>query len=388
MNAEILMIGTELLLGQIQDTNATYLAQMLAENGVNLYQKTTVGDNRERIVAALAGALERSDVVVCSGGLGPTEDDITRDCVGDVFERPLEYRDKLFQEIAARFAHVQIRITENNKKQAMLPQGSKAIDNPHGTAPGILAEDGRGMVICLPGVPSELKLMMERTVMPLPRERSGAQGVLHYRVLKVCGLGESRVDSLMGDLINAQQNPTVGLLASPDAVRIRIAAHAENIEAADALIDPVEVAICERLPGLVLGRDDDTLESVVDGLLTERGWTLAVAETHSGGTVAQRLSAAKAKSFLGGSVLPPGHHAYRSPFDLIGDILLRFPANCALALSSDVENRRTNAAFRSPDGDAEWEIGFYGANPRNQVRTAVIALERVRRILEGISGDA
>ncbi|MCC6145812.1 MAG: competence/damage-inducible protein A, partial [Candidatus Hydrogenedentes bacterium] len=135
MRAEIVMIGTELLLGQIQDTNATYIAQILAANGIFLYQKTTVGDNRERIVGALEAALERSDVVLCSGGLGPTEDDITRECVADVLGRGLSYREDLFEAIVARFSHFRLQITENNKKQATLPDGAIAVENPYGTAP-------------------------------------------------------------------------------------------------------------------------------------------------------------------------------------------------------------------------------------------------------------
>jgi nicotinamide-nucleotide amidase len=261
MQAEILMIGTELLIGQIQDTNATFMAQTLAENGINLYQKTTVGDNRERIIAAIAGALTRSDVVLCSGGLGPTEDDITRESLAELLGRPLEYHEELFEEVAARFAHLRIPITDNNKKQAMLPQGASFIDNPHGTAPGILVEDERGTVVCMPGVPRELYSMLEERVIPYLRKRFGISGVLHYRVLKVRGMGESRVDSMMGDLIATQTNPTVGLLASRGVVRIRIAARAESIDEANALIDPVDKAIRERLPEIAVDAEDDKLEN-------------------------------------------------------------------------------------------------------------------------------
>ncbi|MBI2432524.1 MAG: hypothetical protein HYV26_06615 [Candidatus Hydrogenedentes bacterium] len=237
MNAELLMIGTELLLGQIQDTNASYMGQTLALHGINLFQKTTVGDNQQRIMAALDGALSRAGVVLCSGGLGPTEDDITRECIAELLGRKLEFRQALWDEVVQRFAPLRVKITENNKRQATLPVGAIAIDNPHGTAPGLIIEDARGIIICMPGVPMELKPMLETKVIPYLLRKFGQQGVLHCRVLKVCAMGESRVDSIIGDLILASTNPTIGLLASPDAVRIRIAARASSIVEAQALVN-------------------------------------------------------------------------------------------------------------------------------------------------------
>ncbi len=388
MQAEIIMIGTELLLGQVQDTNATFMAQVLAENGINLYWKTTVGDNRARILEALDRALGRAEVVLCSGGLGPTEDDITRECVAELLNRPLEYHEELFQAILQRFAHTRAKITDNNKKQAQLPQGASAIPNPHGTAPGICVEDARGILLCMPGVPSELKPMMTDEIIPYLRRRFGIAGVLHYRVLKVCGMGESRVDSLIGDLINAHSNPTIGLLASLDAVRIRIAARAETIEAANALIDPVEAAITERLGGLIMGKDDDTLEEVVDRLLCARGWTLAVLETGTGGALSQRLTASHASSFAGGKVVPRPNLGGASPGDFGLDfaqrLLVECKTTCVLALIADSEAHRTAAVFVSPEGTKRWDIGYYGDAERNQLRTSVVALEGVRRWLNGL----
>ena len=392
MNAEILMIGTELLLGQIQDTNATFMARVLAENGINLYQKTTVGDNRGRILDALDGALRRSEVVLCSGGLGPTEDDITRDCVAELLGRPLEYHEALYQALLNRFAHARFRITENNKKQALLPRGAEAIENPHGTAPGVLVDDPRGIIICMPGVPSELKPMIEERVIPWLGRKFGLSGVLHYRVLKVCGLGESRIDHLMGDLINRLSNPTIGLLASPDAVRIRITARAEDTAAADALIDPVEAEIHKRMPGLIFGKDDDTLEGVLDRLLGARDWTLAVAETMTGGMVAQRLSATGARAFAGAHVFPVSHADGRDPrqyaLDLARELLRDFRSDCALVLAVDPAAKQTIGLFLTPEGCLEFEVGFLGAGERNQVRTSIYALEQMRRHLSGYAGDA
>lgn len=385
MNAELLMIGTELLLGQIQDTNASHMAQALALHGINLYQKTTVGDNFPRICAAISGALDRADVVLCSGGLGPTEDDITRECVAEVLGRPLVYHEDLFESIRARFVHLRAKITENNKKQAMLPEGAVVLENPHGTAPGILVDGPRGIVACMPGVPWELKPMLEERVLPYLRKRSGITGLLQSRVLKVCGMGESRVDSLIGDLIVSGTNPTIGLLASPDAVRIRLTAKADSADAARALIAPVESQIRDRLPGLVMGADDDTLESVVDGLLASRGWNLAVLETATGGAVTERLTAAGATRFAGARILP--HVADPSMdqgLDLARNLLLECESCCGLVLLAKPGEKQTLVILVTPEGHVSWEIGLYGDSDVSRRRTAVVALECVRRHLLGI----
>lgn len=387
MRAEILMIGTELLIGQINDTNAQYLGQTLAENGINLYQKTTVGDNRDRIIAALDGALNRADVVICSGGLGPTEDDITRECVGAVLNRPMEYREELFEEVLSRFAHLRHLVTENNKKQAILPVGAVALSNPRGTAPGVLVDDARGVVICLPGVPHELKGMMEEEVLPFLRQRFSLEGVLHYEVLKVCGMGESRVDALIGDIMNRQDNPTVGLLANPEATRIRIAARATNLAEAQQLIAPVAREIEARLPGLIMGRNDDTLESVVAALFRDRQWKIAVAETSTGGMIAQRLTLGGPDIFAGAEIMPEGAVAgdAESALDLAEGLLLRFATGCALALVHAPCGTRSYGAFVSPMIRRQFEIGHVGSGARSQLRTAVAALEQLRRALVGVT---
>lgn len=386
MKTELLMIGTELLLGQIKDTNAVFLAQLLAEHGINLFQKGTVGDNPERIKAALDGALTRSDVVLCSGGLGPTEDDITRECIAELLDRPLEYHEEIFETIKQRFSHRNIAITENNKKQAMVPCGATVIPNPNGTAPGLLVEDPRGTIICMPGVPHELEAMMRDSVIPYLRKRFGIEGVLHYKVLKVCAMGESRVDSLMGDLINAYSNPTIGLLASPDATRIRIAARAASIAEAEALIAPVEAAVRERLPEAIMGVNDDTLESVVDRLLQERGWTLAVSETVTGGLLSHRLTAAGAASFLGGEVRTrwePSGSSGDTVLDKARRILLALNSSCGLAMAPDHEGQRTQVALTSPDGELVWTMGPFGTYGGHQLRAVIAILEQLRRHLKG-----
>lgn len=387
MKAEILMIGTELLLGQIEDTNATYMGRMLAENGIDLFQKTTVGDNPERIQEALRDALSRSDAVLCSGGLGPTEDDITRECVAEVTGRPLEYHEDIFEQIEMMFARYRIKLTENNKKQAMVPKGAYIIENPHGTAPGMLVDDPSGVIVCMPGVPRELKFMLENKVIPFLRDKFGLRDVIHYRVLKVCGVGESRVDEAMGDLMAELENPKIGVLASPAAVRIRISAKAGSIPEADRMIDEVDAQVRERLPGLIMGVDDDTIETVVDGLLARRGWRMYVIETATGGMIGQRLVSQNASQFAGSEVITEPLDFGGKPhlaLDKAKEKAASSGSECALALLTDAAAGATQIAFTSPEGDVEWAVGRAGTNEVMQHRSAVLALEFVRRHLEGV----
>jgi nicotinamide-nucleotide amidase len=386
MQAELLMIGTELLIGQIVDTNAAFMAQTLAENGINLYYKTTVGDNAARILSALDIALGRSNVVVTSGGLGPTEDDLTRECVAEYFGRPLEFREDLFETLQARFARFKRPMSENNRKQATAPRGAIAIANPNGTAPGLIVDDEKGMVICLPGVPFELKPMMIDSVIPFLRERFSISGTLRARVLKVCGVGESRIDEIIGDLIVNQQNPTVGVLASPEWVRIRIMARADTAEEAERLIEPVDAEVRRRLPGLIMGVDEATLESAVDALLRERGWKMAVAETTTGGMLAQRLTAARAASFAGAVVeaqTVAGDDASARSLELATSVRDRYHADCALAIVGYPANNSCTACFIAPDIQEHWQYAFGDVSPLSQTRASVIALENVRRKLCG-----
>jgi len=390
MHVEIVMIGTELLLGQIVDTNAAFMGQTLAEHGINLYQKTTVGDNRERIMRALDAALERSDVVLTSGGLGPTEDDITRECIADLCGCPLEFRDDLYAQLEARFAHLRRPISDNNRKQAYAPQGATAIENPNGTAPGLIVESPRGVIICMPGVPGELRAMLTDSVIPYLRDKFGIEGLLHYRVLKVCGMGESSVDAAIGDLIVNQQNPTVGVLASPDAVRIRIAARANTLDEANALIDEVDAQVRQRLPGMIMGVDDETLEGVVDTLLGERGWTLTTVEAATGGAIAHCLTAANARSFVGGTVLASGQQpagsAHAAAKEMAQAARADSHADCVLATATAPDLTHGHAVLLTPDGDTDWEVSFWSSGQRRQLRTAIVCLEHVRRFLTGARG--
>ncbi|NLN92965.1 MAG: CinA family nicotinamide mononucleotide deamidase-related protein [Candidatus Hydrogenedens sp.] len=248
MQAEIISIGTELLLGQIVDTNATYMAAALAEKGIPLYWKTTVGDNAERLEEALRRGLERSDALLCCGGLGPTGDDITRDCVARVLGRPLKFHPELYEKIEERMhAYRRGPIPENNKRQACLPEKALSMPNSCGTAPGLIAEKNNKLILCMPGVPSEFKAMLDNTALPYLCEYFNIHQTIVHQTLLVRTLGESRVDALIADLMEKASNPTIGLLASKGRVQIRMTACAPDKAAAFALIKPLEETIRHRL---------------------------------------------------------------------------------------------------------------------------------------------
>lgn len=390
MNAEIVMIGTELLLGHLVDSNATHIGKVLAENGIGLYQKTTVGDNRGRIAKVFEAALNRADVILTSGGLGPTEDDLTREALSDVFGKPLEFRQEAWDHITAIFAFLKRPATENNKKQAYAPEGATLINNPNGTAPGLICGDDRGEIICMPGVPRELYAMLEDSVLPYLRTKYGMHGVIHHRTLKICGVGESWVDSKMGDLMATLSNPQIGVLASPESVRIRISAKADTVEEADKMIDAVDEQVRARMPGLIFGTDDETIESVVDALLRKRSWTIAITETFTGGNISQRLIAANSASFAGGTVERldryVGQDMKRAALASANNARAVHNADCGLGLVTDATAKTVHAAFVTPAGNVEWESGYPTIDTAMQTRGTVLALERVRRHLTGSGG--
>lgn len=290
MGTEILTIGTELLLGQIVDTNASWIAQRLAEAGIDLFYKTTVGDNAARIEAALRQALSRADVIITTGGLGPTEDDLTRDVVAAVWDRRLRLDPAVLAHIEGRFAHRKIPMPENNRKQAMVPEGADVLPNPNGTAPGLFLKDRGGCVACLPGVPAEMKPMLIEQVIPRIREAFGIRSRIVSRLLKTCGISESKVDQAIGDYFREMRNPTIGVLAHAGEIHIRLTCKGDDPATISRMLDDLEGKIRERLGPLIFGRDDEKLEALVGRLLRERNSTVAVAESCTGGLIASRLT--------------------------------------------------------------------------------------------------
>ncbi len=289
--AEIVTTGTEILLGEIVDTNAAWIAQQLREAGVNLFYKTTVGDNLERIKGVIEAGVQRSDVIIVTGGLGPTVDDVTRHAIAEATKAPLQMNAAALAQLEERFKRFGSQMTENNKQQALIPQGATVIENPVGTAPGFIVDTGRCSVISLPGVPREMKQLMNDTVLPLLRKRAGG-AIIRRRVLRTMGIGESTIDSLVDDLMR-MSNPTVGLAAHMGQADVRIAARAESAQIAEAMLDTLEAEVRSRLGRYIYSTTpEERYETVVARRLHEHGFTVALLETNSDGQIAQRLSSA------------------------------------------------------------------------------------------------
>ena len=304
ISAEIITVGTELLLGQIVDTNSTWIAEKLASVGVNLFYRTAVGDNPTRMGDIFRRALRRSQVVIVTGGIGPTEDDRTREIASLVTGRKLKVDPRLLRQITERFRRRGFIMSANNEKQAQIPSGAIAVENPNGTAPAFIAEHRGSVLICLPGVPFEMKYLFEHRIIPYLSETFNLSGrLIKTRVLKTCGLGESGVDDKISDLMAKGKNPTVGVLAHPGQVDIRIAAKGNNGEAIDRMLDEMDGVISDRLGVHVFGRDEQTIEDAVGLLGRKAGVTIVSVENLTGGLVSQRLLSACGERFFGGTVV-------------------------------------------------------------------------------------
>ncbi len=292
MQVELFSVGTELLLGQIVDTNASFLAGKLSELGINVYHKTTVGDNARRLAAALRISLGRSDVVLATGGLGPTEDDITAAAVAEVMEVGLVEDEATSQKIRSFARSRGIRLLDSLLKQARVPDGAAVVPNAIGTAPGFMISRDSKTVIALPGVPTEMKAMAEQTVLPYLAARAAQEGaaVIVSRMLRLAGIGESQAEAEISDLLQAQTNPTIAPLAKAQEVWLRLTARAPDRAAAEELIAPVEAEIRQRLGDHIYGADGETLEAAVGDMLRKAGLTLAIAESCTGGLVGHRIT--------------------------------------------------------------------------------------------------
>jgi nicotinamide-nucleotide amidase len=397
MRAEIVTTGTELLLGQIDDTNATYLARQLRDVGIDVYYRTTVGDNEVRIAQALEQALARADVVITSGGLGPTVDDVTREAVARATGRPLVLYPDLLAQIEAFFARFGSSMSENNRRQANLPQDSIPIENPVGTAPAFIVEDERGTIITLPGVPRELYYLMEHEVVPYLLRRLGRRDALVTRILRTVAMGESHIDHLIADL-EVSANPTVGLSAHPGQTDVRIVAKAPTEAEAEALVAGFEAKIRERLGAAIYATGTATLEAVVAGLLEERGATLVVAETLTQGDLSRRL-AGHPPAFRGGVVAADGQRLAQllglERGDMSGEagavaiaqaVRRAWGASYGLSVVADEEDTPWVAV--SGPGTRPPEVRrlrYRGRDRRARTWTTTLAIEFVRRLLLGLA---
>ena len=320
LRCEVLAVGTELLLGQINDTNSSWIGEQLAMSGIDCLFQAKVGDNPERIIGAMREALGRADAVVVCGGLGPTHDDITRDAAAEVMGVGLHHDETVADVIRDLFARRGRRMPENNLRQAQVPDGATVIPQTRGTAPGLVCPVGDKVLYLVPGVPHEMQEMLERAVLPDLRRRSGEVSTIASRTLRTWGESESglneRLDGLIAEL-DALGNPTLAFLASGwEGLKVRLTAKAADAGAVAALLATWEARVRAELGEIVFGFDDDTMESVVLDLLRQRGLSLGLAESVTGGLVGARLTAiAGASDVFRGSIVS---YASEVKFSLLG----------------------------------------------------------------------
>jgi nicotinamide-nucleotide amidase len=307
MRAEILCVGSELLLGQIIDTNAAYIAGRLARAGIDVHRKQTVGDNLERIVECIQGALSRADVLVITGGLGPTTDDLTREAISQALDAPLEFDESIADHLRDWFARRQVKIVDSILRQAYVPRGVTALDNPAGTAPGLRGETGdKKLIFAVPGVPREMKVLLDESIIPFLLERvEGKPQIIVSRVLRSFGIGESMIAEPIEDILTSAQNPTAApLIFGNTEVHLRLTAKAENEAHAKELLDELEAKIRQRVGEHIFGIDDQTLPSVLLERLQGQNATLGVAESLTGGVLNAFLTdvPGASQTLLGGVV--------------------------------------------------------------------------------------
>ena len=286
--AELIAIGTELLLGNIANTDAQMISEGLSELGINVYYHTVVGDNPDRVRQAVEIARRRADIIITTGGLGPTCDDLTKVALAEAFGKPLVYHEPSAQRIRERFAAMERPVTENNFQQAMVPEGCTVLDNDWGTAPGVAFESDGTHVILLPGPPRECEMMFRHRAVPYLKTLS--DGVIASRTVKTFGIGESAAEALLRDLMNALHNPTLAPYAKPTGTELRITAHAATEEEAYALIAPVEEKVKEIMGDHVIGVNVNSIQEVCLNLLKEKGLTLGTAESCTGGLIAKLIT--------------------------------------------------------------------------------------------------
>ncbi|MEP7033153.1 MAG: competence/damage-inducible protein A [Actinomycetota bacterium] len=410
MRAEILGVGTELLLGQIANTNAQWISERLAQIGVDVFRHEVVGDNAQRIVDAFTLAASRADVVIATGGLGPTQDDITRPALAAAAGLELVRDPEISEALRERFARMGQEMPETNLLQADVPEGARYIAPRRGSAPGLVVQMGDARVYALPGVPAEMREMMEGTVLPELGELVGPSGIAS-RVLRCVGMAESRIAELLDDLFTGSTNPTVAYLAGGGEVKIRLTAKAASLGEAQELIRPLAEEVAARLGDVVFTTGDEELEQVVGRELKARGLTVACAESLTGGGLASRLSAAPGSSafFRGSAVCYSAQaktdvlgvsQATIDGFGVVSEACAREMAAGALRIfSADVGVATTGVAGPEPHGgeppgrvwialdagDVTHARGLRLPGDREQVQrwTEEAALDLVRRFLTG-----
>lgn len=410
MRAEIVAVGTELLIGQIANTNAQWISERLAELGIDVLHHQVVGDNADRIVDAISLAASRSDVVIVTGGLGPTQDDVTRQALAEAAGAPLVRHAEIEDALRDRFRVRDRDMPESNLVQAEVPEGGRFITPERGTAPGLVVPVGGVTVYAIPGVPSEMREMMEGTIVPELSALVGPTSLVS-RTLRSYGVAESRISELLDDLFHASSNPTIAYLAGGGEVHVRLTAKGTVAEAA-ALLDPLERRVRERLGDHVYGSGDESLEVVAGRLLDERGLTIACAESLTGGGLGERITSVPgASSYFLGSAVTYSTEAKRSILGVSASTLdgpgpvsracaTEMASGARRVFGADLAVALTGAAGPEAHGGAEpgqvWialdagdtrhQHGFRWPYDRELVRrlSELAALDLVRRQLLGL----
>ncbi len=370
-SAEIITIGTEILLGEIVDTNTRYIARTLRSMGVDLYRTITIGDNVDRIADAIRDSMEQADIIITTGGLGPTIDDPTREAVAKAVGVETEFREDLWAQVVETIARYGRTPSENQKRQAYVPKGALGLKNPVGTAPCFIVETPRNAVISLPGVPQEMEHVLHESVIPYLQNRFKLDEIIKVRVLHCAGLGEGMIDEKIADL-ETLRNPTVGLAAHTGVVDIRIAAKAKSESEANEMIAKIEADVNERLGNIVFGADEDTLEGVVLDMIAARGMTLTAIESGLDGLLARKVPHTASLLNLTADSLMQALRSARA--DSKADI--------ALGVTIFPEERAAEMAMITPNGEKTHRI-TYGGPPRSLPRWSMnLALNWLRTTLE------
>jgi competence/damage-inducible protein CinA-like protein len=377
-SAEIITIGTEILLGEIVNTNTRYIARTLRGMGVDIYRTITIGDNVERIADAIRNSMKHAEIVITTGGLGPTVDDPTREAIAHAIGVELEFREDLWEQVVAIISRYGRKPSDNQKRQAYIPKGALGISNPVGTAPCFIVEhfplpmgEGLGVresvVISLPGVPNEMEYILHESIIPYLQKRFDLNELIKIRVLHCAGLGEGMIDEKIADL-ETLSNPTVGLAAHTGVVDIRIAAKAKNETEADEMIASIESLVHERLGDYIFGADEDRLENVTLNEVAKRGWTLTAIESGLDGLLARKIPHAASFPDLSPAALMDALRAARAESNV----------DAALGLAIYTDERAAEMALITPGGEKTHRI-TYGGPPRSLPRWSVnLALNWLR----------
>ncbi len=367
-SAEIITIGTEILLGEIVDTNTRYIARALRGMGVDLFRTITIGDNVERIADAIRNSMHRAEIVITTGGLGPTVDDPTREAVARAAGVELEYREDLWAQVVEAISRYGRQPSENQKRQAYAPKGALGIKNPVGTAPCFIVETERNAVASLPGVPNEMEQIFHESIVPYLQKRFNLDEIIKIRILHCAGLGEGTIDEKIADL-ETLGNPTVGLAAHTGVVDIRIAAKAKRESEADRMIANIEADLRERLGNAVFGADEDTLEAVALRVTASRGWSVIGLESNLNGLLAQKIPQTVSAADLRSAAL----------LKTLRATLYSAHADAALGVIVNFEDRSADLALIAPRFEKIRRV-TYGGPPRSLPQWALnLALDWLRR---------